>query len=61
MKQNYSLSKSILTEIKKANKILINAHRNPDLDSIGSATALYQTLIKMKKKFFKNGTKCRRV
>jgi len=50
MKQNYPLSKSILKEIKKANKILINVHRNPDLDSIGSATALYQALIRMGKK-----------
>ena len=49
MKQNYSLSKSILTEIKKANKILINAHRNPDLDSVGSAIALGQALKKMGK------------
>lgn len=47
MKQHYSLSKSILAEIKKANKILINVHRNPDLDSLGSATALYQALIKI--------------
>ncbi|MFA6081433.1 MAG: bifunctional oligoribonuclease/PAP phosphatase NrnA [Patescibacteria group bacterium] len=47
MKQNYSLSKSILKEIKQANNILINVHRNPDLDSIGSATALYQALIKI--------------
>lgn len=49
MKQNYPLSKSILKEIKQANKILINVHRNPDLDSVGSATALYQALIKMGK------------
>ncbi len=50
MKSNYSLSKSILEEIKKADNILINVHRNPDLDSIGSATALYQALIKIGKK-----------
>jgi phosphoesterase RecJ-like protein len=50
MKQNYPLSKSIFEEIKQVNKILINVHRNPDLDSIGSATALYQALIKMGKK-----------
>lgn len=50
MKQHYSLSKSILTEIKKADNILINIHRNPDLDSIGSATALYQVLLKIEKK-----------
>ena len=47
MKQNYFLSKSILEEITKAQNILINIHRNPDLDSIGSATAVYQALIKI--------------
>ena len=50
MKQNYSQSKSILQEIKKAKNILINVHRNPDLDSIGSATALYRALNKIGKK-----------
>ncbi len=50
MKQHYSLSNSIFEEIKKANNILINVHRNPDLDSIGSATALYQALTKIGKK-----------
>src|SRR3989344_24938 len=50
MKQNYPESEPILKEISKAKNILINVHRNPDLDSIGSATALYQALIKMKKK-----------
>lgn len=49
MKQNYPLSNSILVEIKKANNILVNVHRNPDLDSLGSSTALYQALIKMGK------------
>src|SRR3990167_4469134 len=46
----YSQSLKILEAIKKANKILINVHRNPDLDSIGSATALYQALTKIGKK-----------
>ena len=50
MKQYYPLSNTILSEIKKARNILINIHRNPDLDSIGSATALYQALKKMGKK-----------
>ncbi|MFA6016838.1 MAG: bifunctional oligoribonuclease/PAP phosphatase NrnA [Patescibacteria group bacterium] len=50
MEQHYPLSKSILEEITKAQNILINVHRNPDLDSIGSATAMYQALIKMGKK-----------
>lgn len=47
---NYLQSPKILEEIKKANNILINVHRNPDLDSLGSATAMYQALIKMGKK-----------
>lgn len=46
----YSQSKEILTEITKAKNILINVHRNPDLDSIGSATAMYQALTNMGKK-----------
>lgn len=50
MKQNYLQSEEILSEIKKSNNILINVHRNPDLDSLGSATALYQALIKIEKK-----------
>jgi len=50
MKEYYSLSKVILSEIKNAKNILINIHRNPDLDSIGSSTALYQVLTKTFKK-----------
>lgn len=50
MKTHYSQSKTILQEITKAQNILINVHRNPDLDSIGSATALYQALTKIGKK-----------
>lgn len=50
MKQYYALSKNILSEIKKAKNILINIHRNPDLDSVGSATALFLALKKMRKK-----------
>ena len=49
MKQYYSQSKQILDEIMKAQNILINVHRNPDLDSIGSSTAMYQALINMGK------------
>ena len=41
---NYPLSKEILEEIKKANKILVNCHRSPDADSAGSALALYEAL-----------------
>lgn len=40
----YQQSKKIFETIKKSSNILINVHRNPDLDSIGSATALYQVL-----------------
>lgn len=46
----YQQSLQILETIKRSKNILINVHRNPDLDSIGSATALYQVLIKMGKK-----------
>jgi phosphoesterase RecJ-like protein len=42
---NYPLSKKILEEIKKAKKILINCHKSPDGDSVGSALALYEVLI----------------
>ncbi|MEK7597352.1 MAG: bifunctional oligoribonuclease/PAP phosphatase NrnA [Patescibacteria group bacterium] len=47
---HYQQSSKILEIIKNFNNILINVHRNPDLDSVGSATALYQALIKMGKK-----------
>lgn len=50
MKQNYPESEPIFKEISKAKNILINVHRNPDLDTVGSATALYQVLTKMGKK-----------
>ncbi len=41
---NYPESQIILDEIKKANKILINCHTNPDADSVGSAFALNEVL-----------------
>ncbi len=44
-KMNYQESRLILEKIKKAKKILINCHRSPDADSVGSATALYQALL----------------
>lgn len=50
MIQHYPQSQQIFDEIKQSRNILINIHRNPDLDSIGSATALYQALLKMEKK-----------
>ena len=45
----YPESRNILLKIKKAKQILINVHVNPDLDTVGSATALYQVLKKMGK------------
>jgi len=46
---NYTKSEKILKEIKKAKKVLINCHRNPDPDSIGSAIAMYLVLKQMGK------------
>ena len=40
---------NILEEIKKAEKIVILTHENPDGDAIGSSLAMYKTLIKMGK------------
>ena len=37
---NYPESQLILEEIKKANKVLLNCHRSPDSDSIGSTLAM---------------------
>ena len=45
----YELSAKILEEAKKAKKILINCHRNPDPDSIGSALAVRAVLLKLGK------------
>src|SRR3989344_8203976 len=45
----HELSTKILEEVKKANKSLINCHRNPDPDSIGSALALKVVLQKIGK------------
>lgn len=46
---NYKESSKILAEIKKANKILVNCHRGPDSDSVGSALALSKVLQLMNK------------
>lgn len=46
---NYEESSLILSEIKKVQKILINCHRSPDADSIGSALALRSVLVEMGK------------
>ena len=47
---NYSESKLILDKIKKAKRILLNCHVSPDVDSVGSALAMYEVLGKLKKK-----------
>lgn len=49
MKKYEKESMAILTEIKKAKRILINAHRNPDLDSIGSSLTMSYALKRMGK------------
>jgi phosphoesterase RecJ-like protein len=41
---NYEKSAKILKEINKSKKILVNCHRSPDPDSIGSAMAMYWVL-----------------
>lgn len=45
----YKESSSILKQIKKAKRILLNCHRGPDPDSFGSTLALYKALSKMGK------------
>ncbi len=46
---NYKESSIILEEIKKSERILINCHRGPDSDSVGSALALQEILQIMEK------------
>jgi len=46
---NYPESQLILDEIKKAKRILINCHRSPDPDSIGSALAMRKVLLNIGK------------
>lgn len=41
---NYDKSSAILSEIKKAKNILVNCHRGPDSDSVGSALAMYEVV-----------------
>ena len=41
---NYKESAKIFEEIKKAKRILVNCHRGPDSDSVGSALALSRVL-----------------
>ncbi|MDP3917985.1 MAG: bifunctional oligoribonuclease/PAP phosphatase NrnA [Candidatus Woesebacteria bacterium] len=44
---NYPESQLILEEIKKAKKILVNCHRGPDGDSVGSALAIQSVIDNM--------------
>jgi bifunctional oligoribonuclease and PAP phosphatase NrnA len=46
---NYKESKLILEKIKKAKRIVLNCHRSPDPDGVGSALAFYEILISMGK------------
>ncbi len=46
---NYAKSKTVLKEITKAKKILINCHRSPDPDSCGGALAMRRVLLDMDK------------
>lgn len=46
---NYSQSQKILEKVKKAKKVLLNCHRNPDPDSLGSALAMRKVLMSMGK------------
>lgn len=41
---NYKESAEILKEIKKAKRFLVNCHRSPDPDSVGSAISIYLAL-----------------
>ncbi len=50
MRLYYPQSKQIFKKIKNAKNILINVHKNPDLDTVGSATAMYEILMQMGKK-----------
>lgn len=49
MGKNFKESEQILERIKKANNILINCHRSPDPDSIGSSLGLKDVLVGMGK------------
>ena len=47
---HYTKSKDILEKINASERILINCHKDPDPDSIGSALALKRVLVNMGKK-----------
>lgn len=40
----------LLSEIKKAKHILLNVHKSPDLDSVGSSCAMAEVLLRLGKK-----------
>lgn len=46
----YKRSREILNLIKKSKNILVNTHKNPDYDSIGSALAIKKVLTQLNKK-----------
>lgn len=46
---HYELSTKILKEVKKAKRILLNCHRGPDPDGIGSVLAMRLVLLQMSK------------
>jgi len=46
---NYKESKQILKEINKAKNIIINCHRSPDADSVGSSLAIFRVLKSLNK------------
>ena len=48
-KMKYKDSKKLLKILKKSKKILINVHRSPDADSLGSALSFYEYLTKIGK------------
>lgn len=46
----YTDSKTIFEKISASNNILLNCHKHPDADSVGSSLALYIALTKLDKK-----------
>lgn len=50
MRNYYLQSNYIFQKIKKAKNLLVNIHRSPDLDSVGSALALFYSLKQFGKK-----------
>lgn len=50
MKKYYQQSTKILKKIQHADNILINVHKNPDCDTVGSVIAIYDIIYKVGKK-----------